>query len=69
VDDIMLTSSDPVEIEHVKQHLYKCLGIKDLGQLHYFLGLEVSYIPKGLFCHKRNSLMISLKKVDSSTPD
>jgi len=45
VDDIMLTGSNPAEIQHVKQHLHKCFGIKDLGRLHYFLGLEVSYIP------------------------
>jgi len=24
------------------------IGMKDLGNLHYFLGLEVSYIPEGI---------------------
>jgi len=53
VDDIMLTGSNPAEIEHVKQHLHKCFGIKDLEKLHYFLGLEVSYIPEGIVLSQR----------------
>jgi len=44
----MLTGSNPVEIAHLKQHLHHCFGIKDLGPLHYFLGLEVSYLPQGI---------------------
>ena len=47
VDDILITSSNQVEFQHVKQHLQNCFGIKDLGTLHYFLGLEVSYISAG----------------------
>jgi len=45
VDDIMLTGSSQTEIALIKKHLHSCFGIKDLGRLHYFLGLEVSYIP------------------------
>lgn len=48
VDDIILIGSNPAEIEHVKQHLNSYFGIKDLGTLHYFLGLEASYIPQGV---------------------
>jgi len=46
-DDIMIIGSDNIEIIHVKDHLKQCFKIKDLSQLHYFLGLEVSYIPEG----------------------
>ena len=35
-----------MEINHAKHHLNQCFRIKDLGQFHYFLGLEVSYIPE-----------------------
>jgi len=48
VDDILITGSDNAEIIHVKDHLNQCFGIKDLGQLHYFLGLEVSHLPEGV---------------------
>ena len=48
VDDILRTGSNKVEIDHVKHHLDQCFGIKDLGSLHYFLGLEVSYLPEGI---------------------
>ena len=48
VDDILLTGSDSKEIQHVKQSLDKQFGIKDLGCLHYFLGLEVQHTPQGV---------------------
>ena len=48
VDDILITGSSKAEIDHVKHNLHNLFGIKDLGQLHYFLGLEVSYIPEGV---------------------
>ena len=48
VDDIMITGSNIQEISHVKQKLHSLFGIKDLGQLHYFFGFEVSYILEGI---------------------
>jgi len=48
VDDLLITGSKKAEIAHVKHHLDKCFGIKDLGSLHYFLGLEISHLPKGI---------------------
>eukprot|EP00253_Pinus_taeda_P010218 PITA_10218 len=41
VDDLILTSSDPNLINHVKSTLKKKFEITDLGHLHYFLGLQV----------------------------
>eukprot|EP00253_Pinus_taeda_P018259 PITA_18259 len=43
VDDIILTSSDPNLINHVKSSLKKKFDMTDLGHLHYFLGLQVLY--------------------------
>jgi len=48
VDDILLTGSDCKEIQHVKQCLNEKFGIKDLGSLHYFLGIEVQHTPLGV---------------------
>ena len=44
----MITGSNPQEIIHVKQHLHHLFSTKDLGRLHYFLGLEVSYTTEGI---------------------
>lgn len=43
VDDVLVTRNDPIEIAHLKQHLDSVFNIKDLGILHYFLCIEVSY--------------------------
>jgi len=48
VDDILIIGSSKVEIDHVKHRLHNLFGIKDLGQLHYFLGFEVRYLPEGV---------------------
>eukprot|EP00253_Pinus_taeda_P010016 PITA_10016 len=41
VDDLILTSSDPNLINHVKSNLKKKFEMTDLGHWHYFLGLQV----------------------------
>ena len=43
VDDIILIGEDIKEINFLKTHLDKVFTIKDLGDLHFFLGIEVSY--------------------------
>jgi len=48
VDDILITGSNKHDIDRVKHHLDQCFGIKDLGTLHYFLGLEVTHLPQGI---------------------
>jgi len=49
------------EITHVKQHLHQLFGIKDLGILHYFLGLEVSYTLKGIVLSQKKFIIELLK--------
>lgn len=41
VDDILLTGLDSSFLQHVVYQLNIYFPIKDLGSLHYFLGLEV----------------------------
>jgi histone deacetylase 1/2 len=41
VDDIIVTSSSDDAIDILLRDLNKNFAIKDLGDLHYFLGIEV----------------------------
>lgn len=49
VDDIILTGDSEALITEVKQSLQTEFDMKDLGRLHYFLGLEIQYLTTGLF--------------------
>jgi len=49
VDDIIIMGSDPNEAAFVKAHLHSLFGIKDLGKLNFFLGLEVAYLKDCIF--------------------
>ena len=42
VDDILITGNNVKDILALKQFLYSHFQIKDLGDLKYFLGIEVS---------------------------
>ena len=41
VDDLVITGPDLAAISKVKSQLSKAFEMKDLGDLHYFLGIEV----------------------------
>ena len=53
VDDIIITGSDLEGIERIKSHLKMKFDVKDLGELKYFLGIEMAYSKKGLFLSQR----------------
>lgn len=53
VDDVILTSTSVPLIEDVKAFLHVEFQIKDLGDLSFFLGLEVTKVPEGLFLNQR----------------
>ena len=48
VDDIILTGDHDEEILQLKHFLAKEFEIKDLGNLKYFLGMEVARSKKGI---------------------
>jgi histone deacetylase 1/2 len=48
VDDIIVTSSSDLAIAVLLRDLNENFAIKDLGDLHYFLGIEVKKIHNGL---------------------
>lgn len=49
IDDIIIIGNSEPLIEEVKAALQVEFDMKDLGQLHYFLGLEIQYLKSGLF--------------------
>ena len=52
VDDIIITGTDCGLITKLQQLLHATFHMKDLGQLTYFLGLEVHYRSHGLFVNQ-----------------
>jgi histone deacetylase 1/2 len=48
VDDIILVSSSVTAASRLVQDLRYAFAVKDLGPLHYFLGIEVSTLSNGL---------------------
>nr|XP_020201552.1 uncharacterized mitochondrial protein AtMg00810-like [Aegilops tauschii subsp. strangulata] len=53
VDDIILTPSSATLLQQITLRLHDEFAIKDLGALHYFLGIEVVRRPDGFFLHQQ----------------
>ena len=56
-DDIILTGNDKEEIARIKQALNQTFKIKDLGDLRYFLGLEVARSKKEIMVNQRKYVL------------
>jgi histone deacetylase 1/2 len=48
VDDIIVASSTPDAVTRLLQQLRDDFALKDLGDLHYFLGIEVKKTSEGI---------------------
>ncbi|CAL9029449.1 unnamed protein product [Prunus brigantina] len=64
VDDILVTGSSPSACQQVIQHLSSQFPVKDLGSLHYFLGLQVTRSDRGLFLNQTKYAYDLLHKTD-----
>lgn len=53
VDDLIISGSSIEIINGFKEYLSSCFHMKDLGVLKYFLGIEVSRSPSGLYLYQR----------------
>lgn len=48
IDDILVISADLVEISRLISQLHSVFALKDLGEMHYFLGIEASKSSSGV---------------------
>ncbi|XP_048493452.1 uncharacterized mitochondrial protein AtMg00810-like [Beta vulgaris subsp. vulgaris] len=53
VDDILITGTPLSQIEEVKRSLDTAFTIKDLGNLTYFIGIEVLRTANGIFLSQK----------------
>ncbi|KAL0641513.1 hypothetical protein Bca4012_102924 [Brassica carinata] len=62
VDDLIITGSDKAGIKATKEFLKSVFDIKDLGEMKYFLGIEICRSKEGLFMSQRKYTMDMLKE-------
>jgi len=76
VDDIIVASSSQEATEALLRDLQKDFALKDLGDLHFFLGIEVKKVSDGLVLSQgryvtdvlKRSRMDNAKPVDTPLP-
>ncbi|WKA07360.1 hypothetical protein VitviT2T_025200 [Vitis vinifera] len=64
VDNMVLTGTNPVLIKTPITRLSKEYTMKDLGSLHYFLGVEVQHNSQGLFLSQTKYALDLLQRAD-----
>ena len=62
VDDLIVTASQPSAIDTLLRHLQLDFAIKDLGNLNFFLGVEVLPTTNGLLLSKKRYILDLLGK-------
>ncbi|KAK6150593.1 hypothetical protein DH2020_015525 [Rehmannia glutinosa] len=62
VDDIIITGDDTRGINDLKNFLHLQFQTKDLGKLHYFLGIEVAQSDQGIFISQRKYVLDMLEE-------
>lgn len=62
VDDILVTGSDSTKINNLIQQLGSVFAIKDLGDINYFLGIEVVKHGSDLFLSQQKYIREVLNK-------
>lgn len=61
VDYLIITGSDKAGIQATKDFLKSVFDIQDLGEMEYFLGIEICISKEGVFISQRNYTLDVLK--------
>ncbi|KAM1666352.1 hypothetical protein ACFX14_045629 [Malus domestica] len=64
VDDILVIGPNTILCQHFIHKLSQAFPVKDMGPLHYFLGLEVQRNSEGLFMHQSKYSLDLLHKAN-----
>jgi hypothetical protein len=64
VDDLIIVSSSELATTNLLQQLDREFPIKDMGRLHYFLGIEVQASSSGLLLSQRKYIQELLTKTN-----
>ena len=64
VDDIIVTRSNSAKVQQVIQDMQKTFALKDLGELSYFLGIEVFKLQNGIHLSQAKYMTDLLAKDD-----
>lgn len=67
VDDILLAGHDVSKLDSLRSFLDSQFKIKDLGDVHYFLGFEVSRVSQCLIIHQHKSIKDLLTEFNCSS--
>lgn len=62
VDDLLIGGTDPEAITKFKGYLSQCFKMKDLGLVKYFLGIEISRAPEGIYLSQRKYALDIVKE-------
>jgi len=66
VDDLIVGGENEGEVERVKTQLKQRFDMKDLGELKFFLGIEVIRTPKGIWLSQRQYALDMLSRFGMS---
>ncbi|RVW57309.1 Retrovirus-related Pol polyprotein from transposon RE1 [Vitis vinifera] len=64
VDDILITGSNPPHVHHIISQLSSHFTLQDLGDISYFLGIEVTWLPHVLHLNQQCYIHQLLERVD-----
>ncbi|KAL5561041.1 hypothetical protein UlMin_030788 [Ulmus minor] len=64
VDDIVITGNDNLLLDKFTKNLNSCFSLKDMGQLHYFLDIEVYRDSTGLYLTQSKYAADLLRKLE-----
>lgn len=70
VDDILLTASSPEFLSSTISAMHRAFNMKDMGPLHYFLGISIERTASGMFLsqHKYASDIIARASMTNCNP-